>query len=302
MSASVSAPDPPRGTDQLRPCRPKMIEYALTPEPGGVHGHERLERLPDHERLDVAVLELAPDHVPGRDRVAPQPDPPARVLEQHFLERGAEARRRDARAAEDPLDLVVLADQAPVGLGVGPREARDLVACAVEVEPHRELLAVRKRHVPDRVGLEVLEPVVGVEPELVVHEQRVHADDRVPGRAGVDPVAGPEQLLGRGPAARYRARVEDEAFVAGLRQVRRGDQAVVAGAGHHDVSCLRHRLQQPLGIAGEDRGLHVGRQPQCAHGVHVPCIPHVERIVGAEQHVVAARRSRSALAAAARRA
>ena len=38
MSASVSAPEPPRGTDQLRPCRPKMIEYALTPEPAASTG------------------------------------------------------------------------------------------------------------------------------------------------------------------------------------------------------------------------------------------------------------------------
>ena len=179
----------------------------IDPRARRVHGHERLERLPDHECLDVAVLELAPDHVPRAERVAPEPDPPARVLEQHFLERRAEPRRRDAGAAEDPLDLVVLADEAPVRLGVGPREARDLVACAVEVEPHRELLAVRKRHVGDRIGFEVFEPVVGVEAELVVHQQRIHADDRVPRRAGVDPVAGAEQLLGRGPAARYlRAR------------------------------------------------------------------------------------------------
>ena len=188
----------------------------------------------------MTVLELAPDHVPGRDRVAPQPDPSARVFEQHLLERGAEAGRRHARAAEDPLDLVVLADHAPVGLGVPLREASDLVAGAVEVEPHRELLSVREGHVPDRVRLEVLEPVVRVEPELVVQEQRVHADDRVPGRAGVDLVSGSEQLFGGGAASRYRTRIEDDAFVAGCREVSSSDKAVVAGAGHDDVGCVRH--------------------------------------------------------------
>ena len=172
----------------------------------GVHGDERLERLPEHERLDVAILELAPDHVPRRDRVAAQPDAPARVLEQHLLERGPEAGRRHARAPEDALHLVVLGDEAPVRVGVRRREARDLLAGAVEVEPHRQLLPVREGDVPDGVGLEVLEPVVGVQPELVVHEQRVHADDRVARGARVDPVAGPEQLLGRGAAARVSAR------------------------------------------------------------------------------------------------
>ena len=206
----------------------------------GVQRHQRLERLPDHERAHVALLELAPNHLPGRDRVAPQPDPPAWMLEQQLLERGPEPGRCDSCATEDPLDLVVLRDQAPVRGGVPPREVADLVAGAIEVEPHRQLLAVRKCDVADRIGLQVLEPVVGVEAQLVIHEQRVQADDRVPGRARVDPVAGPEQLLRRRAAARYGARVQDEALVAGARQVCRGDQAVVARSRDDDVGGLGH--------------------------------------------------------------
>ncbi len=176
VSASVSAPEPPRGTDQLRPWRPKMIEYALTPGAGGVHRHERLERLPDHERLDVAVLELAPDHVPRGDRVAPQPDAAARVLEQHLLERGAEAGRRDARPAEDALDLVVLGDQAAVRLGVArarsarsPSQVRSRSSHIVSCSPSGNATC------PTGSGSQVLEPVVGVEAELVV---RSAADSR----------------------------------------------------------------------------------------------------------------------------
>ena len=174
------------------------------PRAGGVERHERLERLPAHERPDVAALELVPDHVPGADRVAPQPDPPTRMLEQHLLERRAEAGRRQASAAEDLLDLVVLGDHAPVGGRVGGREALDLLAGAVEVHPHRELLAVGEDDVRDRIRLEVLEPVVRDQPELVLQEQRVDADQRVAGGARVDPIAGAEQLLRRGAAARDR--------------------------------------------------------------------------------------------------
>ena len=226
-----------------RPAAPLPAEddrVGVDPGARRVHRHERLERLPDQERLHMPVLELAPNHVPRRDCVAPQPDTPARVLEQHFLQRRAEPRRRHARASEDPLHLVVLGDEAPVGVGVPRREARDLLPCAFQVEPHRELLLVRERHMADGVGLEITQPVVRVEPELVVREHRTHADNRVPGRAGVDLVARAEQLLRGRAAAGYGACVEDQALVAGLREVRRSDEAVVASPCDHDVSGVRH--------------------------------------------------------------
>ncbi len=239
----------PRAAARDRPAAPLPTEddrVGVDARAGGIERHECLEGLPDHERADVPVLELASDHVPRRDRVAPQPDASARVVEQHLLQRRAEARRRDACPTEDALDLVVLGDEAPVSLRIPPRESRQLLAGPVEVEPHRQLLAVRERDVSDRVRLEVLEAIVGVQPELVVHKQRVHADDRVSCRAGVDPVAGAEQLLGRGAASWNRAGIEDEALVAGLREVRRRDEAVVAAPRHYDVRGLRHVMVSSL--------------------------------------------------------
>ena len=191
-----------------RPAAPLAAEddrVRVDPRAGGVHGHERLERLPDHECLNVAVLELAPDHVPGAEIALRRSQMRPRGCSSSISSSDGPKPGGVTRARPKiPLTSSYSRDQAPVRLGVAAREARDLVAGPVEVEPHRELLAVRERHVPDRIGLEVLEPVVGVEAELVVHQQRIHADDRVAGRAGVDPVAGPEQLLGRRAAARDR--------------------------------------------------------------------------------------------------
>ena len=103
----------------------------------------------------------------------------------------------------------------------------------------RERLAVGKDDVRDGIGVDVLEPVLPLQAELVVAEHRIRLDQRVARRADVEREAGNEQLLCRRRAARDLAGIEDQAFVAGLREVRRRDQAVVAGAGDDDVGCRR---------------------------------------------------------------
>src|ERR671921_2491555 len=80
---------------------------------GHVDRHERLERLPEHERLHVRGLELAADDVPGAHHAPPLPDPPARMLGEALVERRPEAGRCERRGAEDVLDLVVLGQHAP---------------------------------------------------------------------------------------------------------------------------------------------------------------------------------------------
>ena len=73
---------------------------------------------------------------------------------------------------------------------------------ALDVHPHRQLAAVRERDVRERVWHEVLEAVVGLQPELVVEQQRVGLDERVAGRARVHRVAlAPQHLLRGGGAA-----------------------------------------------------------------------------------------------------
>ena len=103
-----------------------------------------------------------------------------------------------------------------------------------------ERLAVREDNVRDRVGRHVREPVLALEPELVVAQERVGLDERMAGRAGVEAKARQRQLLGHGAAARKLARLEHDHLVARLREVRSGDEAVVPAAGHDDVEHLAH--------------------------------------------------------------
>ena len=105
----------------------------------------------------------------------------------------------------------------------------------------------------DRIGLDVGQPVLGDQAELVVAEHRVGLDQRVPGRAGVELEAGQQELLGRDAAAGRRARIEHQAAVSGPRQVGGGDQAVVARAGNDDVRYGGRVGAQTLTCAGSRR-------------------------------------------------
>ena len=175
------------------------------------------------------------DDVPGRqlrDRAA---NPAARVLRQPLVERRAEAHRGELRVAERRLHLVVVGEQATVRPRVVLAEAGDLTDRPLLVQPHRELLAIGERHVGHRVWVDVAQTVVLPEAELVPGQQGVHPDQGVPGGAGVDLVAGEQDLLRSRPAARDVPRVENQAPVAGLGQVAGGDQAVVPGSGNDNI-------------------------------------------------------------------
>ena len=152
-SASVSAPEPPRGSVHERRWRPKHDRVRELARAGHVDRHERLVRLPEQERLHVRALELAADHVPGRLIMRRRCQmPPRGCAREALVERRPEARRRERRRAEHVLDLVVLGERAPVGVRVGAREPRQLLVGALDVEPHRQVAAVRERDVRERVG------------------------------------------------------------------------------------------------------------------------------------------------------
>ncbi len=104
-----------------------------------------------------------------------------------------------------------------------------------------------------RVGLEVGEPALGDQPQLVPGQQRVGLDQGVAGRARVEQVAGEQRLLGGDPAARHGTGIEHAAAVAGPGQVGRRDQAVVARSGDDDVG-----VHQPRRL-GRDRAAQVQR-------------------------------------------
>ena len=192
---------------------------------GRLHGHERH---PDHERLRVPVLELGANDVPGAHRDAAPP-------------RAAESFVRARRAAvgvvpvgaERALGRVVVGDQPAVGVGVAARETRELLARPVEVAPLGQRLAVAEDHVHDGIRVEVLEPVVLREAELL--DRRARLDQVVGGRARVVVEAGERELLGRGVAADDRPRLEDEHLETRLGEIGGRDEAVVARPGDDDV-------------------------------------------------------------------
>ncbi len=73
----------------------------------------------------------------------------------------------EAVGAVDRLHPVELFQHPRVGNSVGAREPTDLLEGAIQVEPHREVLAVGEDDMGHRVGIDVGEPVFGDETQLV---------------------------------------------------------------------------------------------------------------------------------------
>src|SRR6202035_5582789 len=93
-----------------------------------VDGLPGLEGHPEHERPDVAALELLAYDVPGTHRRAtPPPSCPLAALEQ-LGEVGARADGREALTTKNILDGVVFGDQPPVRSRIHRREPRDFLA------------------------------------------------------------------------------------------------------------------------------------------------------------------------------
>ncbi len=91
----------------------------------------------------------------------------------------------------------------------------------------------------DDLRMDVFQPVVG-EPELVVPHHRAILQDDMRGAAGIVAKARQRQLLGDDIAAEHRAALQHQAAIAGLGQIGRRHQAVVAGARHDDVETIGH--------------------------------------------------------------
>ena len=90
------------------------------------------------------------------------------------------------------------------------------------------------------LGMNVFEAVVG-EPELVVAQHRAVLDHDMGGSARIVLEAGKRQFLGHAIAADHRPAFQHQAAEAGLGEIGRRDQAVVAGAGDDDIETIRHR-------------------------------------------------------------
>ena len=96
----------------------------------------------------------------------------------------------------------------------------------------------------DDLGMDVFQPVVG-KPELVVPHHRAVLQDDMRGAAGIVAEARKRQFLGDDIAAKHRAAFQHQAAVAGLGEIGRRHQAVVARAGHDDVETIGHAPSIP---------------------------------------------------------
>ncbi len=94
-----------------------------------------------------------------------------------------------------------------------------------------------------RVGrvVVVLEPEAAEQPQLIVRIIGLRLDHDVHARVLIVPVAGRVQLARDHTAARKGLALEQQHLLAGLGQVRRRHQAIVARAHAHHVVVLRHR-------------------------------------------------------------
>jgi hypothetical protein len=145
---------------------------------------------------------------------------------------------------EQRLDRVVFRDHAPVGSGVLLGEFSELLDGPLDVVVLRQPAAVEERRVADDLGMDVFQPVVG-QPELVVPHHRAVLQDDMRGAAGIVAKARQRQFLGDDIATEHRAALQHQAAIAGLGQIGRRHQAVVARARHDDVEPIGHSRSIP---------------------------------------------------------
>ena len=140
----------------------------------------------------------------------------------------------------DPLAGVPVLDHHHERIGVGARVAGELGGGVGQFRVDREQVAVGQREDHRRVGDDVLQPVAGDQPELVVADQRVRLQHNMRRRARVVMPAGKGELLGHGVAADHVATFEHRDGQTGLGQIRRAHERIVSAAHHNNIAGWSH--------------------------------------------------------------
>src|SRR5713226_1780009 len=202
----------------------------------------RLERIgtAHHERAAVIVFESVAKNFPRRHRQAALPQLSARMFGQTVVDALPKPNRRKRHGIQERLDGFVFRDHSPVSESVLLGELRKFLARALEVAPLRQVTAVGKRHMKNRVGIDVLETIIA-ELEFVVAQDRVSMDSVVRRRTNVVCKSAQSQVRGLHSAADGRPAFQHQAAIACLSQIRCRDQAVVSRARHHDIETFWHR-------------------------------------------------------------
>ena len=111
---------------------------------------------------------------------------------------------------------------------------------ALDVQPHREVLPVGEAQVRDGIGIEVGQPLLGYQAKLIGGDDRVSQQQRMPGRARIDPVTGQENFLRHGATASHRPAIDHDDAPAGHGQVSGRNEAVVPRTCDDDVGDNGH--------------------------------------------------------------
>src|SRR2546423_7653890 len=144
-----------------------------------------------------------------------------------------------------------VAEQLPIGHGIGARESRQLSTGSIQITPHRQTAAVAEWHRENRVRIEITQAVL-VERQLVVAHQGIALDEVVCGGARIMEEAGQGEFLTGGVAADTTLALEHQYLEASPCCVGGRQQAVVAGAGDDDVPfpSTAHRNPRPRTSSG----------------------------------------------------
>ena len=217
---------------------------------GGAAGHRILRRRharrrAHHERAAVVVLKIVAEDFPLRHGQAALPYFALGMFGQALGDGfSGKTGRRQTISLEDGSYRLIFVMHAPVGRRIFLGKLSKFLASAVEIAPLRDVAAVGEGHVVNRIRLDVLDPVIANQVELIVAHDRVGLNAAMRGRARIVFESGQRDLFRFHSAADLWAILQDENTIARLGQVSRRDQAVVPGAGNDDIEFIgRGRLR-----------------------------------------------------------
>ncbi len=203
----------------------------------GILGWLHAPRRCHQERPAVVVLEVFANHVPGGHGHAPLPDFSHGIGGQPLAERLSIPRHLKRIASEKIPRGLAFVIHAAIGFPVLFRKFRKFRSGAVEVCPLRDVASIGKRHVHDGIGRDVFEAVIA-QFQFVVPQEWISLNAVMRRRTRIVLESGQRQFFRDHSAADHAVRFQNEAAKSRFGQVRCGDQAVVSGAGHHDVKTI----------------------------------------------------------------
>src|SRR5580704_5709347 len=151
----------------------------------------------------------------------------------------AESNRRKSDRIQQRFDALIFGYHSREREPVFFREFGKFRAGTVQVAPLCQIGAVGKRHVKNRIGINVFETVIP-ELKLIVAQNRVSVNPVVRRRAHVVRESAQRQVRGFDPTTHSGSPFKHQAAITCFRQVSSRNQTVVPGASNDDVKSFSH--------------------------------------------------------------